>query len=450
VAAHRMIAPGDRVLVAISGGADSTALLHVLAQLSSLLRCRLRACHIHHGLRGADADADAETAAALAESLRVPFTEHRADVRGYAEAGRMSIETAARAVRYRLLESTARRFKADRIATGHTADDQAETVLLNMLRGAGPQGLAGIPPVRGRIIRPLLDITRAAAEEYCALHQLDYRLDLSNLDTALRRNRIRHEILPSLRAIQPRTVEGLCRLAEIARVENDFITELAERSLREIGTRRPPALGIARAPFVALSPALQRRVLRAAIAQVKGDELDVEFERVAAIVRLAASGKTGAVAELPGGLRVELAYGELVIAPAAPEPAVAEAEWSLPVPGDLLIPALGLRFSARRSRARRPPSDPMAALLDAELISPPLTIRTRRRGDRFVPFGMKAAVKLQDFFVNAKVPRAQRARIPLMLSGDEIVWVVGYRVSDRFKVREDSRRTIRLEAGRVN
>ncbi len=450
MAAHRMISPGDRVLVAISGGSDSTALLHVLARLSPRLRCRLRACHIHHGLRGGDADADAEAAAALAASLRVPFTEHRADVRARARARRMSIEAAARAVRYELLESTARRFRADRIATGHTADDQAETVLLNMLRGAGLQGLGGIPPVRGNIIRPLLDVTRAQAQEYCAAQQLNFRLDLSNLDTTLRRNRIRHEIIPALREVQPKAVEGLCRLAEIVRVENALMTDLAARALREMGTRRPLGMGIARAPFLALPPALQRRVLRAAIAQVKGDELDVEFERVEALVRLALSGRTGAIAELPGDLRGELTYGELVIAPAVLQPAVEEGEWSLPVPGEVSIPPLGLRFSARRSRGKRPPSDPMAALLDAELVEPPLTIRTRRRGDRFIPFGMKSPVKLQDFFVNAKVPRAERTRIPLVLSRDEIVWVVGYRVGERFKVREDSRRTVRLEAKRAD
>jgi tRNA(Ile)-lysidine synthase len=445
-----MISPGDRVLVAISGGPDSTALLRALVELESRLGCRLHACHIHHGLRGADADADAESAAELARALEVPFAEHRADVPAHAEAEGMSIEAAARAVRYRLLESTARRVGAGRIATGHTADDQAETVLLNLLRGTGLPGLAGIPPVRDNIVRPLLDVTRAEALEYCAARRLHYRLDPSNLDTTLRRNRIRHEILPALRAIQPRVTEALCRLAEIVRVENDFIAREASRALQEVGSRRPGGAKIDCASFAALPAALQRRLLRAAIAQAKGDELDIELERIDALVALALSGRTGAVVELPGGLRAELAYGELAIGPARSRKRVPEREWILPVPGEVSVPELGLRFSARRSRAKRPPSNPMLALIDAESVRPPLTVRTRRRGDRFVPFGMVESIKLQDFFVNAKVPRAERMRTPLVLSGDEIAWVVGHRVGERFKVGDDSRRTIRLEASRID
>jgi tRNA(Ile)-lysidine synthase len=444
-----MIEPGDTVLVAVSGGPDSTALLHCLAQLSPEFHCRLRACHIHHGLRGADADADAGAAGTLAESLHVPFVQHRADVRAYAEDRGLSVEAAARAVRYDLLESTARRVKANRIAMGHTADDQAETVLLNMLRGAGSQGLSGMPRVRGKIIRPMLDVMRADAVQYCAFHQLHHRLDRSNLDTTLRRNRIRHEVLPGLQAIQPKIVESLCRLADIVRAENHFMAQQGSQALRQIASQRPGEVGIACAGFAALAPALQRRVLRAAVARVKGDELDVGFERVEALLRLALSGRTGSVLELPGGLRAEMTYGELVVSRAAPLTAVPEGPWTLRVPGEVTIEPLGFAFSARRSRAKRPPASPMAALVDSAKISGPLTVRTRRRGDRFRPLGMTGTVKLQDFFVNAKVPRAERARIPLVLSGDEIVWVVGYRVGEGFKVTPTSQRTIRLDASRL-
>jgi tRNA(Ile)-lysidine synthase len=448
IEAHRMIAPRDTVLVAISGGPDSTALLHALVQLRSRLRCRLRACHVHHGLRGTDADADAKQAADLATSLKVPFTRRRADVPAYARTYALSIEAAARVLRYQLLESAADTLRASRIATGHTADDQAETVLLNMIRGAGPQGLAGIPPVRGKVIRPLLDVTHSEVEQYCDFHKLSHRLDRSNLDTAFRRNRIRHEILPALARIQPKVVAGLGRLADILRAENEFMAEQAAHALREIAAQRPGEVGIACGPFGVLPRALQRRVLRAAVARVKGDELDLDLERIDALAALAVSGQTGSVVELPGAVRAELTYGELVIVPAIPQPVAPKTEWTLPVPGEVSIAELGLTISARRSRARRPPPHPTAALVDAERITPPLTVRTRRRGDRFTPFGMKGTVKLQDFFVNAKVPRTERARVPLVLSGDEIIWVVGYRINERFKVRSKTRRTVRLQATR--
>ena len=182
IARHRMIAPGDTVLVAYSAGADSTALLHALVQLRKKLGCHICACHVHHGLRGRDADADAEHAARFAESLGVPFTSARADARAYAKERKLSTETAAREVRYQLLEQAARDHSAARIATGHTADDQAETVLLNLLRGAGPAGLAGIPPVRGNIIRPLIDTEKHRIKYYCDDKRLKYRRDRSNRD----------------------------------------------------------------------------------------------------------------------------------------------------------------------------------------------------------------------------------------------------------------------------
>jgi tRNA(Ile)-lysidine synthase len=446
---HRMIAPGDRLLVAISGGPDSTALLHLLVQLRGRLGCRLRACHVHHGLRGEEADADAEQGAALARSLRVPFVVHRADVRSFARSQKMSLEAAARAVRYRLLEFTAEQTRANRIATGHTADDQAETVLLNLLRGAGPGGLAGIPPVRGKIIRPLLWVARAETEQYCKEEKLSYRIDSSNLDTRFARNRIRHEILPALRKVQPRVDGALARLAEIMREEDAYVSGQAAQALREMGAERPGEVGIACTPFAGLTRALQRRVVRAAIAKLKGDELDIELERVDALAGLAVSGRTGAVVELPGGVRGERTYGELMIS-ATPEKAPPPTgEWTLQVPGRVKIAGLGVEITAARSRARRPPAKPSAALFDAKAVTLPLTVRTRRRGDRFRPLGMRQSVKLQDFFVNTKVPRADRDRVPLVLSDDEIVWVVGHRTSERCKVTGRTRSTIRLEVRRL-
>ncbi len=190
-------------------------------------------------------------------------------------------------------------------------------------------------------------------------------------------------------------------------------------------------------------------MIRAATARVKGDELDLELERVDALVELAMAGRTGAQVEIPGGLRAERTYGEVVIAPAPAERAISTREWRLAVPGQVVLRELGLEISASRSRARRPPPSPMAALVDGAKIQEPLLLRTRRRGDRFRPLGMRGTVKLQDFFVNAKVPRAGRDRVLLVLSGEKIVWVVGYRVGEEFKVTEKTRRSVRLEATRL-
>ena len=444
-----MVAPGDLVIVAVSGGSDSTALLHALAQLRSALSIRLRAAHVHHGIRGREADADAEAARELASDLNIPFSLRRVDAPAHARKRGLSLETAARELRYAALEGISRRCRASRIATGHTLDDQAETVLLNCLRGAGPRGLAGIPPVRGSIIRPLIGIGRADARRYCEAQRLRYRVDRSNADPAHTRNRIRHEIIPALQRLQPAVASHLARLAAIMRAEDEFMAAQADAALRRIAAATAQGVKLQLDSFAALSPALQRRVVRAAIAKIKGDELDLELERIDAVVALALSGRTGSVIELPGGLCARRGYGNLVIGRASPATEPARGEWELPIPGEVCIPELGVRISARPTRSRRMPGNPALALLDADSLQAPLAIRARRHGDRFRPSGMSASVKLQDFFVNAKTPRGERDRIPLVLSGDEIVWVVGHRVSDLAKVTERTRRTLRLEARKL-
>jgi len=430
---------GETVLVAFSGGADSTALLHALWRLRARLRCSLVACHIHHDLRGETAAADARHAAAVATELGIPFVERCAEVRSYARANRVPLEAAARTVRYELLEAAADGAGAARIATGHTADDQAETVLLNLLRGAGPAGLSGIPPARGRVIRPLLELTHAQAEAYCRAEGCAFCVDESNLDLRFTRNRIRHEVMPLLRRLQPRAAAALCRLADIMREENAYLSAEADRLLGE-GVRLQGESAVVSLDSFAGSPlALQRRLVRRLVAQLKGDETDLELERTDAVVRLGRYGRTGSVAELQGGLQAERRHAEIVIGRARPR-----GEWQLAVPGSVLIPELGVRLDAVLSEGRSSGDDAGCAVLDADTVTGPLTVRTWRAGDRFVPLRRRDSVRVQDLLGNAKVPRAERSRMPLVLSGDRIVWIAGFGIDDRSRATSRTRRTLRL------
>jgi tRNA(Ile)-lysidine synthase len=448
IARYQMIAPGDTVLVALSAGADSTALLHALVRLSERLHCRICACHVHHGLRGEEADGDAEHAAAFAKSLDLMFWLVRADVRSHAAAHRLSLETAAREVRYQLLGQAAQAHGVARIATGHTADDQAETVLLNLLRGTGPTGLAGIPPVRGNIIRPLLGVTHTDVEQYCRAGNLTYRIDRSNRDLRFTRNRIRHQAMPVLRQLQPRITEALCRLAAIIRDEDDFMSAQAQSEVErmELTIEALDGLPIPIRGFADLHPALQRRVARAAIAHLKRDGRDIELERVEALANLLVAGRTGARIQLPDGLVASRGYRQVFIAKAEDIEPPPSGEWDLPVPGEVEIRRLGFEFKTSRSTAKLPPADVHTALLDAAKVTELLRVRTWRPGDRLIPLGMSKPVKLQDLFVNEKVPRALRPWVPLVLCGDRILWVVGHRISDEFKVTAQTRRTIRIQA----
>jgi tRNA(Ile)-lysidine synthase len=450
ISAHRMVEAGQTVLVAFSGGPDSTALLHSLWRLRGRLHIALAACHVHHGLRGGAADADARHAQEFADSLSIRLIHKQFDVGTFARQRKLSQEAAAREVRYALLEEAAGSAGAGRIATGHTADDQAETVLMNLLRGAGTAGLAGMPRVRGKVIRPLLDVTREEAEAYCRAEGLAFRVDQSNLDLRLTRNRIRHQVMPMLRALQPNVVGALCRLAEIARGDEEVLGALGSAALAKAASPTPRGLELLCADLSALPLALQRRALRAAVAQVKGSQVDIEFERIEALVELANSGRTGAVVELPGGVVAARSHNALTVSLAGAKVPVPYGECTLPVPGLLAIPELGVAVSAEFSSSRGMTDDPSTAVVDADAICPPLMVRTWRPGDRFTPLGMEKPVKLQDFFVNASVRRELRPRIPLVLSADQIVWVAGLRISDHCKVTRRTKRTVLLGMKRLD
>jgi tRNA(Ile)-lysidine synthase len=441
-----LISPGERVAVGVSGGPDSVALLHILHELSAELRIELHVAHLNHGLRGAEADEDSQYVLELADSLRLSATVEKRDVAAMARDGGMSLEHAARVARYEFLEKAADACGASKIAVGHTSDDQVETVLLHLLRGAGPEGLAGMPPARGRIIRPLFDAARQDVEDYCASKGLAPRLDSSNLSRDFARNRIRLDLMPLLERDHPALRRHLFRVAEIVREENSFLRDIAVRELERMSLKCEDGEIVISARRLSRRPvALQRRIVREALRLLLEDLRHIEHGHVEAL-RTLAVGKGGREVHLPRGLRARLQGGRLFIS-ARPKPVEEPIqvewarpelrEWVLSIPGVTPLPELGLEIEAAlvpASDARIPEPDPHVAWLDYSRISEPLTARTWRRGDRFHPLGAAGSTKLQDFFVNAKVPREQRGRIPIVVCGQTIAWIVGYRLAEDFKL----------------
>ncbi|MBU1692361.1 MAG: tRNA lysidine(34) synthetase TilS, partial [Verrucomicrobia bacterium] len=302
---HDLVAPGAHLLLAVSGGADSTAMAVALAALQKRYRLKLTLAHLHHGLRGADADGDARFVRRLARNVKADVVMGKADVRRRARRGGVSLEMAAREARYDFLDRAARRVGAGYIATAHTADDQAETVLLRLTRGAGPQGLAGIPYRAERrglvIIRPLLDVTRRQVEAFLRRQGVAWREDATNRDPAFLRNRVRHEVLPVLaRQLNPRVREALCRLAVIAGEENRWMEQEAGRLLdgcRGEGSRlmlKESELGSSPVPLV-------RRALRRWLAEIGVPSEALDFEAVERVRALAAGSRGGRSVPLAGG-----------------------------------------------------------------------------------------------------------------------------------------------------
>ncbi|HTV01239.1 MAG TPA: tRNA lysidine(34) synthetase TilS [Luteitalea sp.] len=458
---HRLLVEGDRVLVAVSGGADSTALAHVLASLAPRARVRIVGLvHVHHGLRGAEADADAAACEALATTMGVSFDLIQVDVRAEAMRRRWSIERTGHALRHAAYRMAARRRLATRIALGHTLDDQAETVILRLLRGAGTRGLSGIWPMRGLVIRPLLETRRAAVEHYLAERGLRWREDASNRDESIPRNAVRHSVLPTLMRVAGASLpERLARQADAWRDDERWLA--ASVAVEVPSLLMPDAdggwlLDVRR--LEAVPPMLRRRVRQAALEQMlpRGQVTLAIATALARLERL----PEGRAARLRG-LQVTRSGSLLRFASvgadtgSSREPR-AGLELTLTVPGRMHVADLGLELEAsvlRRSdwRADAPPDETLVAsvALDASAIGHRMVVRTRRPGDRMRPSGLQGSQKIQDLMVNRKVPRHERDRVAVITTETgQIAWVVGLAVGEEFAVQPHTTRVLLLSVTR--
>jgi len=452
---RRLFARADRVVVAVSGGADSVALTLALAELVAEGRCQVAGLvHVHHGLRGADADADAAFCEALAARLGWPIVVGRADVRARARRDRVSIEVAAREARYEQFEMAQHRFDATVVATAHTADDQAETVIMRLLRGAGLRGLGGIPPRRGPFVRPLLDIRRADIRRYLASRGESFREDASNRDVTITRNRIRHELMPVLERIAPSAVRALARTADLLRDDDELLAKVAKVAKVAEGMEGMEGTGgtdvtVSAADLSQLPPALSGRVIRAAAARASRSALSAR--NVEAIRALAVSERLRGHLDLPG-LVVDRQRGSLTFsasAAVAPKGAasarrtpVAPFTHPLDVPGRVRLMETGQELIAS-IRSAAPDGDAVEmtardagrAVLQAGSAVPPFTVRNRRPGDRMRPLGAPGRRKVQDLMVDRKIPRETRDSVPIVVDATgRIVWVAGVAVADECRV----------------
>jgi len=458
---HHLLAAGQHVLAAVSGGPDSVALLAALCRLRRPLRFRLTVCHLNHRLRAKAAEADARFVARLARRLRVPCEQGRADVSRRAAQAAVSLEMAARAARHAFFARTARKVGADLVATGHTADDQAETFLLRLCRGAGGRGLGAMRYavlLDGlRIVRPLLDVCRKEVLRFLHTHGLTWREDASNRDPAFLRNRVRHELLPLLaRRLNPDIATALRRAAELARADELWLEECTHALLRKAA--RPAAKPRLDVDTLASAPlAARRRVIRLWLAQ-NGVPLDqIDFVACARAEQLVHGDGTSRIAPLPGGWRVRREYDELLLSHRAPEEtAPPPFRLRVAVPGDTVCSEQGLRVTTEiapgivRGGTARPGKMPARASLSlATLGRRALFIRAWRAGDRIAPLGLRGSKKLQDVFVDAKLPRTQRLRVPLFEAARQIVWVPGYRIAQGWEVRDADKPALQVRIQRV-
>src|SRR5438094_3237958 len=444
---HKLLNPGDRVGVAVSGGADSVALLRLLLELRTELGVVLSVVHFNHKLRGLEADADEQFVAELASQNKLEFHRESGDVTAYSAAKHLSLETAAREMRYGFFNQLLAEGRVNRVVTAHTLDDQAETVLLRVVRGAGTRGLAGIYPqlsvsssqfsvggqtsVEGRqqlcgsIVRPLLGVRRKELEAYLFAEGQRWREDSSNRDLRHARNRVRHGILPRLeRNLNPAVRENLAETAEIARAEEEYWNAEVGRILQaSAGHRRDAGAAVGLENFVALPLALQRRLVRAA---AENFGLRLEFRHVEEILELISNGCPGKAA-LPDGWMASIDKGELKFEPA---PQIAESirdyQYLLPVPGKVPVPETGTLFEVVLISAEKPEACNAENLLDLGAITGKLMVRNWHAGDRFWPAHTKGPKKVKELLQEKHVTGEERKLWPVIVRGNEIVWVRGF------------------------
>ncbi len=454
------VEPGSRLLVGVSGGPDSICLLHSLCRLNY----EIVVAHLDHQLRPESTE-DAEYVQEFAVSKNLTFTSSKVDTLAYAQSHALSIEEAARELRYNFLFQQAKEFKVKAVLVAHTADDQIETVLMHLLRGSGLAGLGGMPWRRITpwnddipLVRPFLGMWRKEVLDYCEQNDLQPRFDLSNLDTIHFRNRLRHELIPFLQSYNPNIQRLLWQMVQTLQADREVLESVTEIAWKDcLAEQGEGHVGLWLNLFLEFPLGLQRGLIRRAIAQLRPGLRDIGFDAVEKTLSFIQSPPASRQADLVAGVRCMIEPDRILLADWLDQglnpdwPQMLGEETDLPLTKELDIGrgwvfhaeplAVGDQFNEEIYCNR----DPFIAYIDADTLFSEISIRTRKPADRFSPLGMDGgSLKLADFMINEKLPRRARKNWPLICAGEQIVWVPGFRIGHQFRVRTDSKKIIQI------
>jgi tRNA(Ile)-lysidine synthase len=442
---NELLRSEDTVIVAVSGGADSMALLDILSNLKEL-RLNLVVAHLDHMLRGDESRGDVSFVRDAADQYGLPFELRSLDIRSFSLQRKLSLEEAGREARYAWFNEVAVKYAARAVALGHHADDQAETVLMRLLRGAGTTGLSGIPVRSGeKYVRPLLCCTRSEIEDYLIERNLSFRTDSSNNDTSFLRNRIRHELLPDLETYNPSIRDRLLATAGILSDDEELLKSITEQSFKQMAIVVGESVEIEIPALLVELRGLRLRLYRRAILSVKGNLDHITWKHLQRIDDLALSGKANSHFRLPGHLRIAICYNTLTIDAFGGN---GSGPFEILIDGPGVYPLPGCRQLILT--AGSPPENwkdlpACKAYIDACATPFPWIVRTFRDGDRFTPFGMNGSKKLKDFFIDMKIPLKTRRNIPLITANDKILWVAGLRLAEEARLTASAKSLIAAE-----
>lgn len=449
ISKYELIEKGDKIVVGVSGGHDSMTLLYVLKSLRKEMEFTIYAVHINHGIRGIEADGDEQYVRDICKKLNIPFYSHKANMDEYAKKHKLTSEEAGRHIRYSFFRKVIKEIDGNKIAVAHNKNDQAETLLMRFMRGTGVDGLRGMEYKNGNIIRPLLDLSRDDIEKYCDDNNIVPRIDKTNFETIYGRNKVRLELIPYIqKEFNSAIIDTLFRTSNIMKDDSDFLMEYTQKTYKELlqsESKSSISLNIER--FDCLHKSIKTRVIRLAVEKLCGNLKGLEKKHINYITNLIESKKTGKKINLVNNIVVEISYDKLILEINEKKNDIGY-NYILNMDGITYIEEIN---SSIKSTVQSSDdinieyNNRFKKYFDYDKIENEIYIRNRRNGDRFTPIGMNGSKKLKDFFIDEKIPRDKRETNPLIIDGDNILWVVGLRVSEKYKVNTNTKNILTLE-----
>ncbi len=450
---YNLIDKGDQIVIGVSGGPDSMVLLYLLLDIRKYIPFDVHVAHVNHGVRGKAAHEDEEFVKRICEDLNLSFYNIRVDMNKYAKDHNMTAEEAGRKLRYGFFREVLKKQGKGKIAVAHNRNDQAETLLMRFMRGTGIYGLKGIPYKRGNVIRPLLDISREEIEAYVEKNKIRTRLDKTNLEPIYNRNKIRLELIPYIEEnFNPNIVETLARFSKLISIESDYLDELtSDFYLKVVKKRDKGSIILDRGKFNLLHKSMQQRIIRNAIEDIQGSLQGFTEKHINNIMSLFLEGDTGKTIHLIHNIIAKTSYMDLIIEKKK-HLEVKDYSHRLNINGSTYVEELDCYLKTKvlsKEECEIDFSNRFIKYFDYDMMSNCLHVRNRRDGDRFNPIGMKGRKKLKDFFIDEKIPKEKRDLIPLIVNGEDIIWILGYRISNKYKVTEKTKNIIIIERQKI-
>ena len=449
---HKLIKENDNIILGLSGGPDSMVLLHILLYVRERISFNLVVAHINHGVRGEEALKDEKFTEKVAKELGLDFFSTKADMVGLAKEKNISEEEAGREIRYGFFRELIKELGHGKIAVAHNRNDQAETLLMRIMRGTGIDGLAGMSFKSDDIIRPILDINRWEIEKYVEDNSIETVVDKTNLETIYSRNKVRLELIPYIKEnFNPNIIDTLFRLSENAKLDSGFLEECSGKVYKSISKEKSASVVMKSDLFMEEDKAVKNRIIRKAIYNLIHTLQGIEEVHISSVVDLFNKGETGKRIDLPNNLLTKVSYNNLIIEKNINED-MAEVcenkEETILKIGQNYLEEYNLEINLKiidRKYINFKNVSSNVKFFDYDIMNEEIWIRTRNPGDRFAPIGMKGRKKIKDYFIDEKIPRDLRDEIPLLMCGENIIWVIGYRMSEDYKVKKETRNVLRVE-----